>query len=154
MSVNVAFGKRDNKETVETGTAFAPKFGKDGLIPTVTQDASSGEILMVAYMNEESLRQTLSQKEAVYYSRSRNNLWHKGSTSGHIQKVIEMRTDCDQDVILLKVEQVGPGCCHAGYASCFYRKIPIGEELEESAEEGIAQLDACEEQTYDPEQVY
>jgi len=154
MAAEIAFADRSEKSALETGTGFAPKFGSDGLIPVVTQDASSGDVLMVAYMNEEALRQTLEIKEAVYFSRSRSELWHKGATSGHVQKVVEARTDCDQDVILLKVEQVGPGCCHAGYAACFYRKVPLGEEVAATAKDGIAQLDLCEPQTYDPKKVY
>ncbi len=154
MSNTYQFGSRDDREAIETGTGFAPKFGPDGLIPVVTQDASSGDVLMVAYMNEEALRKTLEIGEAVYFSRSRSELWHKGATSGHVQKVVEARTDCDQDVILLKVEQVGPGCCHAGYAACFYRKVPLGEDVATTAKDGVAQLDLCEAQTYDPKKVY
>ena len=152
--MHFAFGNREDKENIEKGSNFAPKFGDDGLIPAVAQDASPGEILMVAYMNEEALRQTMQKKEAIYYSRSRSTLWHKGATSGQRQVGIEMRTDCDQDVVLLKVKQIGPGCCHAGYGSCFYRKVPIGDETETTAQNSIVQLDQCEEQTYDPEQVY
>lgn len=154
MSMQFVFGNREDKEDIEKGSNFAPKFGEDGLIPAVTQDASTGDILMVAYMNEEALRQTMQKKEAVYYSRSRNTLWHKGATSGHVQEVIEIRTDCDQDVVLLKVKQIGPGCCHAGYGSCFYRKVPIGDKITTMLQDSIIQLDQCEEQTYDPEQVY
>jgi phosphoribosyl-AMP cyclohydrolase len=154
MNNNYTFGDRADKKSIETGSDFAPKFGTDGLIPVVTQDAASGAVLMVAYMNQEALRQTLAKKEAVYYSRSRSTLWHKGATSGHVQKVIEARTDCDQDVILLKVEQIGPGCCHAGYAACFYRKIPLGEAVATTAVENIPQLNTCEPQTYNPSEVY
>jgi len=154
MSDTYSFGERADKKSIETGSDFAPKFGADGLIPVVTQDAASGAVLMVAYMNEEALRQTLSKQEAVYYSRSRDTLWHKGATSGHVQKVVEARTDCDQDVILLKVEQIGPGCCHAGYATCFYREIPLGEAVAATTKAGIAQLGSPEKQTYDPAEVY
>ncbi len=154
MSENYTFGDRADKKSIETGNDFAPKFGDDGLMPVVTQDAASGAVLMVAYMNEEALRLTLAKKEAVYYSRSRNTLWHKGATSGHVQKVIAARTDCDQDVILLKVEQVGPGCCHAGYAACFYREIPLGDSVAATAKENIAQLTTCDPQTYNPNEVY
>ena len=154
MSMQFAFGNREDKEKIEKGPDFAPKFGEDGLIPAVAQDSSTGEILMVAYMNDEALRQTIEKQEAVYYSRSRNTLWHKGATSGHIQKIIEIRTDCDQDVVLLKVKQIGPGCCHVGYGSCFYRKVPIEDGPSKMIKDNIVQLDHCAEQTYDPEQVY
>ena len=149
------FGDRDDKDALENGTAFAPKFGDDGLLPVVTQDAASGEVLMVAYMNEEALARTLHSKEAVYYSRSRDCLWHKGATSGHVQKVIEARTDCDQDVLLLKVEQIGPGCCHAGYSACFYRTVPLGDDVANTVDDaGIVQLEIAEERSYDPDKVY
>ncbi len=154
MSDTYTFGGRADRKAVETGNDFAPKFGADGLIPVVTQDAASGAVLMVAYMNERALRETLARGEAVYYSRSRDTLWHKGATSGHVQKVLGARTDCDQDVILLKVEQVGPGCCHAGYATCFYREIPLGDAVAATARDGVAQLTPCEERAYDPDDVY
>ena len=149
------FGDRDDKKAVENGTAFAPKFGEDGLLPVVTQDHATGAVLMVAYMNEEALSRTLHSKEAVYYSRSRDCLWHKGATSGHVQKVIEARTDCDQDVLLLKVEQIGPGCCHAGYGSCFYRSVPLGEDVAETVDDHqVVQLAFVDEKSYDPDKVY
>lgn len=154
MSMQFAFGNREDKDKVEKGSDFSPKFGEDGLIPAVAQDSSTGEILMVAYMNDEALRQTIEKQEAVYYSRSRNTLWHKGATSGHIQKIIEIRTDCDQDVVLLKVKQIGPGCCHVGYGSCFYRKVPIEDEPSKMIQNNIVQLNHCAEQTYDPKEVY
>ena len=97
-----------------------------------TTDAHSGDVLMVAYMNEESLRKTLEIREAVYYSRSRQVIWHKGATSGEFQKVIEIRIDCDQDCIVLKVEQQGGGCCHVGHPSCFYRKVDLDSLAEGS----------------------
>jgi phosphoribosyl-AMP cyclohydrolase len=154
MPLPIEFAERVDKHAIENGNDFAPKFGNDGLIPVVTQDRTSGEVLMVAYMNREALHRTIAIKEAVYYSRSRDQLWHKGATSGHVQKVTEMRTDCDQDVILLKVDQVGPGCCHAGYASCFYRTAPLGERFAAMADKGIAQLEFSEEKTYNPDDVY
>ena len=154
MPLPIEFAERGDKNAIENECGFAPKFGDDGLIPVVTQDNTSGEVLMVAYMNREALKQTITIKEAVYYSRSREQLWHKGATSGHVQKVTEMRTDCDQDVILLKVSQVGPGCCHVGYASCFYRKAPLGEEFAATADKDIAQLAFSEEKTYNPDDVY
>lgn len=97
------------------------KWTQEGLVPAIAQDANSGKVLMMAWMNEEALRLTCETKEAIYYSRSRNKLWHKGETSGHIQKVHEIRLDCDADVIVLKVEQIGGIACHTGRESCFYR---------------------------------
>lgn len=120
--------ERGDKKQVEEGSAFAPKFDGDGLIPAMAIDATSREPLMLAYMNEESLRLTLEKGEAVYWSRSRRELWHKGATSGHVQKVREIRTDCDQDALVLYVEQVGAGACHTGRGSCFYRSIRPGED--------------------------
>ncbi len=99
------------------------RFDDNGLIPAIAQDASSGKILMMAWMNRESLQLTADKKEAVYWSRSRGKLWHKGEESGHIQKVVELRFDCDEDVILLKVEQQGGIACHTGRESCFYRQL-------------------------------
>ncbi len=100
-----------------------PKFDEHGLIPAIAIDAKTKEPLMLAYMNEESLKQTLEKQEAVYYSRSRQTLWHKGATSGEFQKIVTIRTDCDQDALLLEVEQMGGGCCHTKRATCFYRKV-------------------------------
>ena len=152
--MNIQFGDRLNKESIENGHDFSPKFGDDGLIPAVAQDASSGKVLMVAYMNNEALKQTLEKGEAVYYSRSRKKLWHKGESSGHTQKIIEILTDCDQDVVVLRVDQIGPGCCHVGYESCFYRKVPFGNKGENSELNGVAQLEHKVSQTYDPKEVY
>jgi phosphoribosyl-AMP cyclohydrolase len=118
------FASRDDRKAVENALAFAPKFDADGLIVAIATDWKTNEVLMVAYMNEEALRRTLEIGEAVYYSRSRKEQWHKGATSGHVQIVHEVLTDCDQDALVLKVEQKGPGCCHNGYRSCFYRRVP------------------------------
>ncbi|MBL4711990.1 MAG: phosphoribosyl-AMP cyclohydrolase [Gammaproteobacteria bacterium] len=98
-------------------------FDENGLVPAIAQDASSGKILMMAWMNRQSLQLTAEKKEAVYWSRSRAKLWHKGEESGHIQKVVDLRFDCDQDVILIKVEQQGGIACHTGRESCFYRQL-------------------------------
>jgi len=98
------------------------KFNKDGLIPAVMQDYKTGEVLMVAYMNKEALRKTVRTRKTYFFSRSRNKLWLKGETSGHIQKVKEIFVDCDKDCLLIKIEQIG-GACHTGYRSCFYRKV-------------------------------
>ena len=114
---------RSGKSEIEEGAEFSPKFDKDGLIPAMAIDAATREPLMLAYMNEESLRRTLEIGEAVYWSRSRKEFWHKGATSGQIQKVLEIRTDCDQDALILYVEQAGGGACHTGRNSCFYRKV-------------------------------
>jgi len=99
------------------------RFDEKGLIPAIAQDASSGKILMMAWMNRESLQLTAEKMQAVYWSRSRAKLWHKGEESGHIQKVLDIRFDCDEDVILLKVEQQGGIACHTGRESCFYRQL-------------------------------
>lgn len=102
-------------------------WNEEGLVPAIAQDATSGDILMVAWMNREALKQTVERGEAVYWSRSRKKLWHKGEESGHIQKVKEIRLDCDEDVILLKVEQVGGIACHTGRRSCFFQRLIDGE---------------------------
>ena len=115
----------DNNE-IEEGLKFQPKFDAAGLVTCVATDAGTGEVLMVAHMNEEALRKTIASGEAWYYSRSRQSLWRKGETSGHVQRVVEMRTDCDQDAVWVRVEQTG-AACHTGRRSCFYRKIEAGE---------------------------
>ena len=107
------------------------KFDAAGLIPAIAQDAATGEILMVAWMNKESLELTLKTGEAVYWSRSRKKLWHKGEESGNVQKVKELRTDCDKDVLVLKIEQVGGAACHTGYRSCFSWVLKDGAWAEE-----------------------
>jgi len=146
-STQISFGNRDDKKAVETGHTFSPKFDDNGLIVAIAQDADTNEVLMVAYMNEESLKQTLEIGEAVYFSRSRQKLWHKGAPSGHTQVVESILTDCDQDALVVKVRQKGPGCCHAGYRSCFYRNI-------QEAGDPVALGKEIEEQSYDPEKVY
>lgn len=110
---------------IEEGTAFTPKFDADGLVTAVVTDGASGDVLMVAHMNAEALAKTIATGEAWYFSRSRKTLWRKGESSGHTQRVIEMRVDCDQDAVWMKVEQRGPGACHTGRRSCFYRAIPL-----------------------------
>ena len=117
------FPARGEKKDVEEGLLFTPKFDRDGLIPAMAIDATTREPLMLAYMNAESLRLTLEKQEAVYWSRSRQEIWHKGATSGHVQRIVEIRTDCDQDAIVLYVEQIGAGACHTGRSGCFYRKV-------------------------------
>ena len=123
------FSPRGDKTELEEGSGFSPKFDADGLITVVTTDAKTGDILMVAYMNEEALTKTIETGEAWYWSRSRGELWHKGDTSGQLQTVVEMLTDCDQDTIQLRVKVGGDGgCCHVGYRSCFYRRVPLKDE--------------------------
>ncbi|MGB6913705.1 MAG: phosphoribosyl-AMP cyclohydrolase [Pseudolabrys sp.] len=112
---------------IEEGLAFKPRFDADGLITAVVTDAKSGDLLMVAHMNEEALRKTIAEGQASYYSRSRKALWKKGETSGHVQRVVELRVDCDQDALWLKVDQQGEGACHTGRRSCFYRAVPLGK---------------------------
>ena len=107
---------------IEDGLKFQPKFDASGLVTCVATDAANGDVLMVAHMNEEALRKTITSGEAWYFSRSRNALWRKGETSGHVQRVVEMRLDCDQDAIWIKVEQTG-AACHTGRRSCFYRAV-------------------------------
>jgi len=110
------------KSALESAPILTPQFGADGLIPAIAQDARTGDVLMLAWMNAEALRLTLETGQATYWSRSRQALWRKGETSGHTQRVVEARVDCDQDAILLRVEQTGPAC-HTGAQSCFYRRI-------------------------------
>ena len=121
------FKKRENVAAIEEGKLLSPKFDKNGLIPVVTTDSKTGEVLMHSYMNSEALKKTIETKEAYYWSRSRKEVWHKGETSGFVQKVIEIRIDDDQDSIWMSVD-IGDGAsCHVGYKSCFYRSIPLGK---------------------------
>lgn len=122
----VEFFQRRSVEQVEEGRELAPKFDADGLLPCVTTDAASGEVLMLGYMNAEALRRTIETGEAHYWSRSRQVLWHKGGTSGLVQKVVELRIDDDQDAVWLRVTIPGDASCHVGYRSCFYRSVPMG----------------------------
>jgi len=114
--------------TLDESSTFTPRWGADGLITAVTIDASSGAVLMVAHMNADALAATLATGEAHYWSRSRRELWHKGATSGAIQRVVEIRVDCDQDCLLLRVEPAGPAC-HTGRQTCFYRRLDNGRLL-------------------------
>jgi len=133
---------------VEEGTSFAPRFGADGLITAVVTEAATGDVLMVAHMNEEALRRTLESGEAWFFSRSRQALWRKGETSGRSQRVVELRVDCDQDALWLKVEQAGGGACHTGRHSCFYRVVPLGRSA------GAALEFRNAEKVFDPQAVY
>lgn len=108
---------------LEQGETFAPRFDAAGLVSAIAVDADSGEPLMAAWMNAEALERTLESGEAWYWSRSRNELWHKGATSGRIQRIVEIRVDCDQDTLLLRVRPQRPGACHVGYRSCFFRSL-------------------------------
>jgi len=122
------FAPRRSVEQVEEGTELAPKFDEHGLIPVVTTDFASGELLMQGYMNVDALRQTIETGEAHYFSRSREALWHKGATSGLVQKVRELLIDDDQDCVWLRVDVAESGAsCHVGYRSCFYRRVPLGK---------------------------
>lgn len=142
------FAKRVSIEQVEEGNELAPKFDTDGLIPCITTSADSGEVLMLGYMNEEALLKTIETGEAHYFSRSRKVLWHKGATSGLVQKVVEMRIDDDQDAVWLRVAIPGDASCHVGYRSCFYRAVPTGNGVENA-------LTFTEsEKTFDPKLVY
>ncbi len=119
----------DNSTELEAGTQLTPRFNTDGLITAIAQDAASGAILMVAHMNAQALSHTLQTGQAWYWSRSRGALWRKGETSGHTQRVIDVRIDCDQDAVLVLVEQTGPAC-HTGAQSCFYRRVTKDQTLE------------------------
>ncbi|MET0631003.1 MAG: phosphoribosyl-AMP cyclohydrolase [Xanthobacteraceae bacterium] len=142
------FAARASTQEVEEGRALAPKFDADGLVTCVATDARSGEVLMVAHMNAEALRKTIASGEAWYFSRSRRALWRKGESSGHVQRVVEMRIDCDQDAVWIRVEQEGPGACHTGRRSCFYRAVPVGKT-------GAVTLEFRDgEKTFDPKAVY
>ena len=147
----IKFEERKTIEQVEESTELAPKFDKDGLIPVVTTDFSSGEVLMQGYMNEEALKKTIHLGEAVYYSRSRQTLWHKGKTSGLVQTVKEIRIDDDQDCVWLRVDVQGGASCHVGYRSCFYRSIPLGK-IDNGRNVKMKFLE--KEKKFDPEEVY
>jgi phosphoribosyl-AMP cyclohydrolase len=142
-----AFAEPGSTKEVEDGRALTPKFDADGLVTCVTTDAQSGEVLMVAHMNAQALAQTIATGDAWYYSRSRKKLWRKGEESGHTQRVVEMRIDCDQDAVWIKVEQQGPGACHTGRRSCFYRAIPLGGD-------GAVTLAFDGDKIFDPKSVY
>jgi phosphoribosyl-AMP cyclohydrolase len=133
---------------IEEGLSLLPKFDADGLLTAVVTDVSNGDVLMVAHMNEEAVRKTIETGEAWYFSRSRKKLWKKGESSGHVQRVVELRVDCDQDALWLKVAQEGPGACHTGRRSCFYRAVPLGQSGQVKLEFRGA------DKTFDPHAVY
>jgi phosphoribosyl-AMP cyclohydrolase len=146
MAEKALFAAPGAEAELEEGTALMPKFGSDGMITCVATDAASGSVLMVAHMNAEALAKTIATGEAWYFSRSRGALWRKGESSGHVQRVVEMRVDCDQDAIWIKVEQTG-GACHTGRRSCFYRAVPVGKT-------GELTLEFRDERLFNPEKVY
>jgi phosphoribosyl-AMP cyclohydrolase len=150
MDCRVARQRRlmSSSRDIEEGLTLTPRFGADGLVTAVVTDARSGDVLMVAHMNDEALAKTIETGEAWYYSRSRQKLWKKGESSGHRQRVIELRVDCDQDAVWLKVEQQGAGACHTGRRSCFYRAVPLGQT-------GAVKLEFRDgEKAFDPKEVY
>jgi phosphoribosyl-AMP cyclohydrolase len=132
---------------IEEGLELQPRFDASGLVTCVATDADTGEVLMVAHMNDEALRKTVASGEAWYFSRSRNALWRKGEISGHTQRVVEMRMDCDQDAIWIRVQQTG-AACHTGRRSCFYRKVDAG------GESGARLLFVDADKVFDPKAVY
>ncbi|MCA9398928.1 MAG: phosphoribosyl-AMP cyclohydrolase [Candidatus Omnitrophica bacterium] len=146
------YAKRETVEQVEEGNVLAPKFDKDGLIPVVTTDYESGELLMHAYMNAEALAKTIEIGEAVYYSRSRKVLWHKGATSGLVQKIKDLRIDDDQDCVWMRVDVQGGASCHVGYRSCFYRSMNFGEKAK--GQEPVKLNFEETEKVFDPKKVY
>ena len=150
MADQTPFASAASERELEEGTALTPKFNADGLVTAVATDAASGELLMVAHMNGEALAKTIATGEAWYFSRSRKALWRKGESSGRMQRVVEMRIDCDQDAVWLKVEQVA-GACHTGRRSCFYRAVPLGASGDKLR---AAKLEFREEQVFDPKAVY
>ena len=147
--VEIIFKKRKSVEQVEESTDLAPKFDENGLIPVVTTDHLSGEVLMQGYMNEEAFKKTIEIGEAIYYSRSRKTLWHKGKTSGLVQTIKKMLIDDDQDCVWLKVDVRGGASCHVGYRSCFYRSVPFGK----SQTKLILKFEE-KEKVFDPKKVY
>jgi phosphoribosyl-AMP cyclohydrolase len=148
MSTSFASPASLTHADLEEGETFAPRFDARGLLTAVAQEAGSGRLLMVAHMNAEALARTLETGEAHYFSRSRNRIWKKGETSGEVQRLVEMRVDCDQDAILLVVEQTGRGAaCHTGRQSCFYRRV-----VQSSG--GVRLADTGEPRLFDPAEVY
>ena len=145
----IEFKKRETVEQVEESTDLAPKFDTNGLIPVVTTDFNTNEVLMQGYMNEEAFKKTISLGEAVYFSRSRQALWHKGKTSGLIQKIKEIRIDDDQDCVWLRVDVKGGASCHVGYRSCFYRSIP----MDNNKSKVVLKFEE-DEKVFDPNKVY
>jgi phosphoribosyl-AMP cyclohydrolase len=151
MSTPVTFPTRTSTQDIELGHLLQPKFGPDGMIPCITVDDASSAVLMFAFMNAESLAQTIETRKATYWSRSRNQVWVKGEESGNVLHVVDLYVDCDQDVLLLRVRNAGPGACHNGYPSCFYRKLAAGANPGEPAS---LKLEFAAERAFDPATVY
>jgi len=151
-SRDAAFAARESVEQVEEGAVLAPQFGSSGLIPVVTTDHDSGEVLMHGYMNQDALKRTIETGEAHYWSRSRQCLWHKGATSGFVQRVRAMLIDDDQDALWLRVDVAGGASCHVGYRSCFYRKVPTGAAV--GCDTPIKLEFTETERVFDPQEVY
>uniref|UniRef100_A0A2A4Z7F9 Histidine biosynthesis bifunctional protein HisIE n=1 Tax=OCS116 cluster bacterium TaxID=2030921 RepID=A0A2A4Z7F9_9PROT len=148
---NTPFAERVTIEQVEEAHDLAPKFDADGLITCVTTDNETGDVLMLGYMNRDALIKSIETGEAHYWSRSRQVLWHKGATSGLVQKIVDLRIDDDQDAIWMKVDVSGSGAsCHVGYMSCFYRSIPTGA----TPTEDLKLVYKEDEKTFDPKEVY
>ena len=145
------FKKRESVLEVEEGKFLSPKFNAEGLIPVITTDHKTGDVLMHGYMNEDALKKTIETKEAHYWSRSRKVLWHKGKSSGFIQKVIEIRIDDDQDSIWMRVDIADGASCHVGYKSCFYREVPLGKIQDK---EKIKMEFKEKKKKFDPKKVY
>ncbi|MEP3246173.1 MAG: phosphoribosyl-AMP cyclohydrolase [Sneathiella sp.] len=145
------FADRTSVEEVEEGYSLAPKFDRDGLMPCITTDATTADVLMLGYMTKEALQKTIKTGEAHYWSRSRQCLWHKGATSGLVQTVVDMRVDDDQDAVWLKVQVAASGAsCHVGYRSCFYRSVELGGASTEPARLAFTET----EKSFDPQAVY
>ena len=150
-TASAAFAARVSIEQVEEGATLAPKFDADGLIPCITTDDATSDVLMLGYMNSEALEKTIATGEAHYWSRSRQCLWHKGATSGLVQEVMEMRIDDDQDAVWLSVQVGGSGAsCHVGYRSCFYRSVELGGQSDRPARLAFTESG----KTFDPDDVY
>jgi phosphoribosyl-AMP cyclohydrolase len=148
MDTPPLFPPRTTTQEVELGTLLQPKFGPDGTIPCIAVDNATGDVLMFAHMTAESLAQTIRTRKATFWSRSRGKMWVKGEESGNILRVAGLYVDCDQDVVLLRVENAGAGACHNGYRSCFYRRLAPG------AEPGRPTLEFAAERAFDPAEVY
>lgn len=143
--------ERNSVEFVEEGEFLAPKFDRDGLIPVVTTNAQSGDVLMLGFMNAEALRRSIETREAHYWSRSRGALWRKGATSGLVQRIVDMRIDDDQDAIWLRVNVEGLGAsCHVGYSSCFFRSVRMGERSDAPVSLSFVER----KKVFDPQQIY
>jgi phosphoribosyl-AMP cyclohydrolase len=147
LSDQSTFAAPGSAAELEEGAALTPKFDADGLVTCVATDVKTGDVLMVAHMNAEALAKTIATGEAWYFSRSRRALWKKGESSGHTQRIVEMRIDCDQDAVWIKVEQQ-VAACHTGRHSCFYRSVPLGPKG------GVVKLEFRDERVFDPKAAY